>query len=804
MFKRGFVFYCLLNIAFLGFAQKKSITAIRDSGRIVVDGVLNDLSWCKANAATDFVQYEPFNGVSPYKKTEVFVLYNDDALYIGAKMYDTAPDSILREFAQRDNDYMNADYFSVSLLPFNDGQNEYLFTVSAANIQSDVRSSGNFTDYNWNAVWESEVSISHDGWICEIRIPYSAIRFPDGKNAPWGINFWRSIRRNRELSSWNFVDNSLGGKTMQSGELIGVVDVDAPLRLSFMPYLSAYYQLNPNSEGTISEFHSVNGGMDLKFGLNESFTLDMTLIPDFGQVQSDNAILNLTPFEVKYDENRQFFTEGTEMFSRADLFYSRRIGSTPKKYYDVYTDGIIVKSNPSETRLLNATKLSGRTKRGLGVGAFNAITGNTYAIIDLSGSAEERLLTQPLTNYNIFVVDQTFGKNSYLSLINTNTFYDRGGEMANVSGSEFKFADKKNKYRVFGKGAISQCYDASNQNPKIGFRQEIDFGKVSGNFRFDFVNRIADATFDPNDLGYLNKNNYIENNLSLSYNVFKPFYRLIGMGNTLTIGRTARFSDGNFTSLSLNGTVYGTFKNYLSVKIQGTFNPKGEYDYYEPRVENRYFKKPASYYSNIWFSSDYRKRFALDGYFGYFSHLEDLYKYSFWFGFSPRVRLNDHCLLIYNFSRDNEWDDNGFVRMASDSIIFGRRDVARLTNSLSTNYVFNSKMIMKLKIRHYWSYLKYKELNSLNKNGLLDLINGDLVDNQSFNAFNIDFGFTWYFAPGSELNLVWKNQILGEDKDIPETYFDDIKGVVQKLQSNSFSVRIIYYLDYQSLMKKKI
>jgi len=219
------------------------------------------------------------------------------------------------------------------------------------------------------------------------------------------------------------------------------------MRLQLSPYLSTYQNHDGLVlPGTSKNTTTVNGGMDIKYGLNQAFTLDMTLIPDFGQVQSDKITLNLTPFEQKFSENRAFFTEGTELFNKGGLFYSRRIGGEPIHRYDFNVNSNEkVNRNPSQSKLYNATKISGRTQNGLGIGMLNAVTRPQFAEIENLNNKEIRKVeTNPLTNYNVLVFDQTLKHNSSISFINTSTLRSGKDRDANVSALLFDFNDKKN------------------------------------------------------------------------------------------------------------------------------------------------------------------------------------------------------------------------------------------------------------------------------------------------------------------------------------------------------------------------
>jgi hypothetical protein len=246
--------------------------------------------------------------------------------------------------------------------------------------------------------------------------------------------------------------------------------------------------------------------MDLKYGISKSFTLDMTLIPDFGQVQSDNLILNLTPFEVKYNENRTFFTEGTELFNKGNLFYTRRVGGQPLHYNRVYrlvNSGETVVDNPTETKLLNATKISGRTSKGLGIGFFNAITKAQYATIENGSKEQYQIETNPLTNYNVLVLDQTLKNNSSISLVNTNVLRSGHDYDANITAGLWDLYDKKVDWNGWGKVATSRLNGyIEPQKTYAGYLYEFNIGRFRGPFNWWLENFLVDHKYQQNDLGY--------------------------------------------------------------------------------------------------------------------------------------------------------------------------------------------------------------------------------------------------------------------------------------------------------------
>ncbi|HEX8516928.1 MAG TPA: DUF5916 domain-containing protein [Bacteroidia bacterium] len=789
-------------------ADKKQLTAQRTLTSPKIDGELNEAAWGNAEPAADFIQRSPKPGNPSGKKSEVRILYDDVAIYIGAMLYDSSPDSILRELSQRDNE-ANADAFGIFLDTYNDDINAYGFFVTAAGVQLDARYSSQGQDLNWNAVWQSKAVINDKGWAVEFRIPYSALRFPNVTEQKFGVNILRKVRRTREESFWNEIRPEVDGLINQFGDLGGISDIHSPLRLSVTPYVSAYLENYPYDQaGKSNNSYSFNGGMDIKYGINESFTLDMTLVPDFGQVQSDNKVLNLSPFEVQYDENRQFFTEGTELFNKGGLFYSRRIGGVPLNYYAPYAElkeGEYIKDNPGSTQLINATKVSGRTRSNLGVGIFNATSANTYAVISDSSGNARKVLTQPLTNYSVLVFDQALKNNSYVSLINTNVTREGDAYDANVTGLEFKLANKSNKYALNGNGALSQLYFADSSRPVLGYLYALRAGKISGQFTYNVSVNVKSDKYDPNDLGINFMNNTVETYLNAGYNIFKPFWRVNEFSVSGGVGYSRLYQPGFLWNFNIYGEAYTTFtRSFLSTGAGFNFEPIITYDHWEPRVKGYYYAYPKDYMGYYWFSSDYRKRFALDGRVNY-KYFEENNRYVFSFGFDPRFRVNNKLSFVYSYNRAYLNDDIGFVNYdpAAGVITFGRRNVLTITNQLNVNYIFTNKMSLSLRGRHYWSKAEYQQYYTLGDKGLL------FDDNQypgnsnvNFNAFNIDLVYRWQFSPGSEMSFVWKNAIYTQGSVIIDRFRDDVDETFKAPQSNSFSVKILYYLDYSMLKRK--
>ncbi len=794
--------------------EKKRAVALRTNDHISVDGRLEEASWQSAFPAGEFIIYNPHNGLPSQYRTEVRVLYDDDALYIGAVMYDSCPDSIFTHLGQRDDQGINADHFWVEISPFNDGLNGEMFKVSASNVQIDNKMSTterfDFVD-TWDAVWESATSVNSEGWVAELKIPYSALRFPRSATQLWGINFWREVRRNRETSSWNFVTKEFGTSIAHLGELDGISDVKPPLRLSLVPYVSGYVE-HLSGGGTATSY---NGGLDLKLGLSESFTLDATLIPDFGQVQSDDHVLNLSPYEVQYNEKRPFFMEGTELFNRGRIFYSRRIGGTPRLAGLVSSmvgaDEVVIR-NPVEVSLLNATKISGRTRGGLGIGFFNALTSNTWATVEnLVTGATRQIMTEPLTNYNMIVLDQTLKNDSYVSLMNTSVirsgYKDQFFYTANVSGFEALVKSADRLWSASAGAVMSQKY-YSEDPAALGHSVNLMAGKTGGKFRTGYSLSIMSDTYDPTDMGYLRRNNEIQHSINFSYNTFAPMGNIMSTFSMLDISYRQLYNPRAFSGAGIMLNQMLMLMNYWTFFINMELNPWGEDDYFEPRTwdMSMFFHRPPSIKAGLRGDTDRSKRFYLDWNLFLTGSWSEYRQRGYMWSLGPEVKVGRHFSFKYTLGADRMSNDIGFVyNSPTEGITFGKRDVTTITNTLSGAYIFTARSYLTLRARHYWSRADYDgDYFILQSDGsLLDRPFSTPAGNHDVNTnfLNIDMVYTWRFAPGSELSLVWKNSITSFDDQITDNGFDNFREMLSKPQTNSISLKVLYYLDYQNFRK---
>ncbi len=797
----------LIALAFILFPvfclaqNKKSVEAIKILKPLSIDGYLNESEYQIASPAKDFIQLQPNNGDPSFQPSEVYFFYDQNAIYVGAMLYDNSPDSIFNYLSSRDNIGMS-DYFGVYFDPYNEGQLAYGFFITPAGVQTDIKAikAGNDQeDGNWDAVWQSKTRITNKGWIVEMRIPYSNLRFPEKDIHTWGLNMFRNIRRYNSNNSWSFINRKVSGFIHQQGTLTGINGIKPPVRLSFTPYAATYFETSKN--GSIDVLYK--GGMDVKYGINESFTLDMMLIPDFGQIQSDDKQLNLSPYELYYNEKRQFFNEGTELFQRANIFYSRRIGGPPKfsdEAEEHLSENEIINYNPSSTRLANATKISGRTDKGLGIGFLNAMSLPAKAeIIDTITKTKRDFEVQPFTNYNTLVVDKTLKNNSYISIINTNIVMENNPFRANVTASEFLIRDKNKKFSLSGKGGISYIKTVSDNKENGGFGQ-IEIKKDKGSLTYGLEQSFKSKNLNLNDMGYLQKNNILKSNFWTEYALIDPFWimREIYLGLNGEYERIIDPSDK--LSHEIETWVFIRFKNNSSFNSTIGIKSKQK-DYDETRVDYRFYTKPYHLYYNYYYSSDTRKNINYNIYIGGFQYPNNS-NYGEWIGFEANARMGQHIRLEYDFSIDNEYNDKGYIDKSDDelNILFGQRDVEVVENKIELDYTFNNKLSLAFRGRHYWSAVKYNTFYTLQNNGSLSQ-NESYNENHdtNYNIFNIDTILKWYFAPGSEISLSWKNEIFNDQEHAIYGVNKNITNTFDARATNTLSLKLLYYLDFNTI-----
>jgi hypothetical protein len=481
--------------------DRPALRTQRTDARMSIDGRLDEAPWTNVPAARGFRQLEPKEGQKPTQETEVHVLYGRDALYVGAVMYDDRPGRIRDRLARRDN-RNRADWFEVSIDSYLDRQTARTFAVNAAGVQRDgiVRSgSADQRAFNtsWDAIWQSDVRITDRGWVAELRIPYDMLRFSEADRQTWGLQFRRRIPRTGEVLEWPLVPRSdrQASLVAEYGRLTGLQDLEPDRRVEVSPYVlgRARTREAPDAPGSIESSGTADVGADAEIGLGSNATLNATINPDFGQVESDPSVLNLTAFETFFPEKRPFFIQGTDIFNvplglenvrgsvrPTELFYTRRIGAVDP--------------------VVGALKLTGRTQGGLSYGVLGATTGPDFT---------------PERGYAVGRAEQQLGARSTVGGIVT--AFDgpadpslEGRRRSLVGGADWDLRFGGGAYRVEGHLTGShRRTSAGSSSPSTGGEVTTEFEKLQGNWTYDAGFRVRTPAYDPNDLGRLRRNNQV-------------------------------------------------------------------------------------------------------------------------------------------------------------------------------------------------------------------------------------------------------------------------------------------------------
>lgn len=779
-------------------ANRRTHSAVRVEKAPQIDGLLDDLCWQQALVAADFITLSPSFGQPSSERTEVRVLYTDEAVYIGAYLYMRDAARLRSDLTARDAS-SNADQFHVGLDTYRDRQNAFRFEVTAAGVQRDGRMSSNDFDLSWDAVWDARTRVHTDGWSVEMRIPFSALRFAKQPEQVWGMQFARQLQYANEFSAWSPVDPNGAGAMPQWGDLSGLRDLNPPMRLAFSPYLAAGMRHAPVSTDPVEYANSrtFNGGMDVKWGLNESFTLDATLVPNFGEALSDNIVRNLSPFEVAYEERRQFFTEGTELFGKGEMFYSRRIGDRPPGFFSAIFEAgenEVLLKNPSQQPLYNATKLSGRTKSKLGIGLLNAVAAPTEALIRNETTGQEReYRTAGFTNYNVLVIDQLLPNNSALAFVNTSVLREGGARDAVVSALVWKLRDKANAYEISNASRMSQVFGIDGV--QRGFSVDAALEKLQGKWGWLFYTGITDDHYDQRDLGLNRRNNFWRQFGKVTFRDFQPRGNLLYRYAELSVENTLLYAPSVWEALEVFAYGETMTKNQLMLSGFIISRPLWHYDYFEPRVPGKKLRRPPFVFASAQVNTDRRKRFYCSAELQF---AESPIPNDPLIGvvLRPTWVANNHLRLTGNMRAQKDYANFGAVNWDDpDRIVIGKRAVTTFDNTISVDYLFNARMNLTFRARHYWTKLFYLEYLDLNDDGTLAPSDWAGHADENFNLFNIDLVYTWQFAPGSFFNIIWKDAVFVGDDIRDDGFFQNFQKTMRAPQDNSITLKLIYWLD---------
>ena len=455
-------------------AKGKVARAIRTKETIDVDGEFNEMSWLRAEEIYDFVQSNPDFGYAPTEQTEVKVIYDNDAVYIGVRVFDSQPDKITGQLTRRD-EFSDSDWISIYIDSRNDRQTAYGFSVNPLGVKVDRFMFNDFYgDLSWDAVWECETKIDSLGWKAEFKIPFHVLRFSTEKELVWGFNVIRTIKRKQENSYWVLKPRKESGFVSRFGLLVGIDNIKHRPHLEVLPYTLGKSTFSPKDEiinpDGITNFHGI--GSDFKYGLSSGITLDVTVNPDFGQVEEDPSVLNLSVYETFFPERRPFFLEGAKIFSTPYmLFHSRRIGRKPNRF-DIEDDDEVI-SRPDFTTITGAVKMTGRTDNGISFGILDAFTSEEFADVDSVVTDEEtedelryrrERLIEPYTNYLVARVKKEFnrGRSYFGGLTTAVNRMDFDSDY--TGGLDWQLKTQGNDYSFTGQIAGSHAGDDEKEN----------------------------------------------------------------------------------------------------------------------------------------------------------------------------------------------------------------------------------------------------------------------------------------------------------------------------------------------------
>ncbi len=568
--------FCFL-LVIVGNASPISIHAKRTAEKISIDGILSEQIW-QREGMSNFTQRDPNQGMPPSEKTEVWVVYDDDAVYIAARLYDAHPDSIMKVLGRRDN-FITSDWFGVFIDANRDKRSGNFFAINPSGaIVDGVLYNDDWDDIDWDGVWEGKTSIDAQGWAMEMRIPFSQLRFPENEKQVWGINFRRDIGRRNESDYLSYTPRNESGFVSRFDELLGIEGIKPLAHAEILPFVTTKAEYTHPSSGNPfnnGSRYTPEFGVDLRYGLSSNLILNATVNPDFGQVEVDPAVVNLSDVESFFQEKRPFFVEGANIFtnfgrgggrnywnsnfSTPTLFYSRRIGHAP--HGNDVLDNADNTDMPIATRILGAGKITGKIGNEWNVGTIHAVTARAFAPFQMK-SVRSEAEVEPLTYYGVGRVQRDFdeGRQGFglLGTLTSRQFSDSpigstlrnhlnaNGSFAGIDGWTFLDNDKawvvtgwsgfsfvegskermlklqKNSQHYFQRPDVSHVSVDSNATSMSGYAGRLYLIKQKGKSFFNAAIGFIDPKFEVNDIGFIGRTDVINSHIGGGYNWAEP------------------------------------------------------------------------------------------------------------------------------------------------------------------------------------------------------------------------------------------------------------------------------------------
>ncbi len=782
---------------------ERSIRAIRISSHApVIDGVLDEDIWQKAPASGDFIQRDPDEKEPATERTTIQLAYDDEALYIGVRCYDSEPNKIVARPSRRDK-WVDMDFVSLNLDPHHDHQTGFFFLLGASGWMYDgILYDDDREDDTWNGVWEGDASIDTQGWSAEYRIPYHVLRFTQKESYTWGINVQRHLLRKEERTLWILNPKGSSGWATRFGHIEGIRAITPSRSLEVLPFA-----LGRSTFGENDDFLS-SVGLDLRYGITPNISLNAAVNPDFGQVEADPAVLNLSVFETFLEERRPFFIEGNTLFRSpnpdivgiggpAQLFYSRRIGRRPGRFG--LPDGHDELSRPDATTILAASKLSGKTASKTSFGVLQALTSAEDARIEDEETGMRRnFRVEPTTHYFAGRLQQTLHTNSSLgATLTAVNGQDFGGAYTGSVDGTLKW--KENAYRIFTRVSASSAQD--NDGRQGGYEALTYFSKFSGNIGGQVYADVRSRGFSVNELGFMNRNDRIQTGAHVYYEIQQPWKLARRSGFNLNVWSQWNH-DGDKLERGINFNTWHNLKNYWSLNFGINRDLEAEDD-----LETRggpVMTSPAgfSYWSNL--STDDRKMVSFWLNYSGDRRDDDLgHRHRFSMGTEFRPASNIEFEIRPSFTKQNrfaQWieniDDNGDD--LDDHYVFGELDSRVLDLTLRAQVAFSNDLTLQAYLQSFATTGDYKNFKELARPRSYEFTSYDYQgDNPDFENRSLrgNLVLRWEYSPGSTLFLVWSPS-RSASPEVTDPDFRALRGVRKSFGdtgNNIFFVKLNYW-----------
>ncbi len=764
-------------------AEEKNIyIAIRTDKPPVIDGNVDEDIWDTSSVQDNFYQREPDDGEPATERTELRILYDDAALYISFICFDSEPDKIVRRLTRRDR-RVPSDFVQIAIDSYNDRTTAFVFEVNAAGVKRDyiMLDDGRSEDLSWDGIWDAAVAMRDDGWSVEMKIPYQTLRFSEADEQIWGFNAARMIDRKNEFILWSHISQSSRAVVSRFGVLRGLHDLNPPRSLLVLPYALAGATHWPSNQlpKPVNRFDSnLDIGADIQYGISNKTTLNISVNPDFGQVELDEVILNLSAFETFYPERRPFFVEGASVFRtvgalgggllRTHMFYSRRIGRQPSRFHhipdSIDTETWYLKNNPAASPILGAVKLSTQSGNGWAGGFLNATTGRTHKILRSPDDEHIRIETETLSNYSVGRIRYDLSNpGSYIGAIATSVFRENGVPQAYSGGIDWNYNTQN--YAFITDGLFATTLRNTRNGIQQGYHAQARIQTMSHDvFNAMIGSSLFTKDFNPNDIGFNTASNVGIYYIWFSLRRLEPFW-IIRRINFSQFNYTAnildsgmRFIRGAEPNLSI------TWMNYWVTSMGGNFDSE-MIDPFESRGMG-YYKQPGSRRMWAFVRSDNRKPVSVGVQYSYGNRqhagIDRSYELPLTFraGYHSEITLNPS----YRISRGTiGWVSNitGILEPDVTTSVFGRRNVDQINTTLRFTHTFHPDLSLQGYLQYFWARGEYYTFFKLEETGAISDLpveyNKSTYRNPDFNrsAFNINVILRYEYQPGSTIFLVW-------------------------------------------------